>query len=627
MTWASRSTRFALWAYALLAALILGGAAWGTVITIEQIKTRRDVIQILKKNDFRASMHLVVGRIEDRLTPVIGREAARDYWEYDPYTHPQIHRLDGTKVISDGYLQPSPLIRQRLEPWIKLHFQVDSHNDWQSPQIPTDYRFASHATIAVVDGDLGAERLATLEHLSEIITFETLAAKIDAYKDSAIGGHSEVDYPARCRCISVLCVCEKRFGREYDRRARNQQQLQSTSLPEQACEHPAVALSNLRNLTDYDADDETLIPIEVSKMTAVWIKDASQDDDQLIFVRSMTPGIEGLKFYQGFVVDWALLKKDLLGQLEGVDGEQMPEKIDIVPVTSAESSDSEYRISALPAAVVAHMPQEPEPPWTTTYLQLGVGWIAVLAILGGVGLGIQSLLSLAERRTQFAYAVTHELRTPLTTLRLYADMLAGGLVRPEDHDRYVNTLNIEAERLSDLVDEVLEYARVENHKVRLDLRSVTVSEILDSIREHCAGRCGSAGKKLVVESNGLASTTVRTDPQLVRQVVTNLIDNACKYAREAQDPTITLRAVPQTGGKISFDIEDHGPGIPPNQRHNIFKPFRRASGDESHRPGGIGLGLVLARNWARLLHGRLELMTHNSPGRGACFRLTIPCRV
>jgi signal transduction histidine kinase len=248
-----------------------------------------------------------------------------------------------------------------------------------------------------------------------------------------------------------------------------------------------------------------------------------------------------------------------------------------------------------------------------------LAWLAAATVLAVVGLGVHSLLALAERRRQFAYAVSHELRTPLTTFRLYTDMLAGGLVPDQDRDEYLATLNRESERLSDLVAGVLEYSRIEHQSPTLAPVETTIGQILDLARQRFDPQCAVAERKLIIDTNGLADHPVNTDPDLVLQIIGTLIDNACKYARNADDARIILSA---SRGPLRIEVRDFGPGVPRGQRRRIFKPFRRGETGATDQ-AGIGLGLALASRWARLLGGKLDLVRDGQHSHGACFRLSL----
>ena len=135
------------------------------------------------------------------------------------------------------------------------------------------------------------------------------------------------------------------------------------------------------------------------------------------------------------------------------------------------------------------------PGWTPLRVGLALAWAAALVALAAVGLGGWSLLNLSERRIRFVSAVTHELRTPLTTLRLYLDMLMNGLVRDEkQREEYIRTLNAEANRLSRLVGNVLDYSRLEKQRPRLNRSRESAADLLAQVGAVWQGRCHDAGQ-------------------------------------------------------------------------------------------------------------------------------------
>jgi signal transduction histidine kinase len=167
------------------------------------------------------------------------------------------------------------------------------------------------------------------------------------------------------------------------------------------------------------------------------------------------------------------------------------------------------------------------------------------------------------------------------------------------------------------VSNVLDFSRLERQRPRLVRRQVALAEVLAKTAQTWQGRCRDAGKELVIE-NTAADAVLTTDAELLQQVLGNLIDNACKYSRDADDPRVWLRAGSE-GGLLFVEVEDRGPGIPPRERRSIFRPFRRGRKADAVG-GGVGLGLSLARRWARLLGATLTL---KPSARGARFRLEL----
>jgi signal transduction histidine kinase len=249
--------------------------------------------------------------------------------------------------------------------------------------------------------------------------------------------------------------------------------------------------------------------------------------------------------------------------------------------------------------------------------------VAALIALAAVGLGGWSLFELSERRMRFVSAVTHELRTPLTTLRLYLDMLNQGMVQEETRRaEYMQTLHAEAERLHQLVANVLDFARLENRRTRPEKSAIPGAEWLAQVRAAWEERCREAGKELVVENHLPAAAVLRTDPALLQQIVGNLIENACKYSRSAKDQRLWLRAQAASANRLVIEVEDRGPGVPTSERRAVFRPFHRAHTADV-TTAGVGLGLALAQRWAKLLGGKLTLRC-TTDQIGACFRLEIP---
>jgi signal transduction histidine kinase len=260
--------------------------------------------------------------------------------------------------------------------------------------------------------------------------------------------------------------------------------------------------------------------------------------------------------------------------------------------------------------------------WTPTQLALLAAWIAMLTVSFALVLLMRGILALSERRAAFVSAVTHELRTPLTTFRMYTEMLLGGMVPSTSRDQYLQTLHGEADRLTHLVENVLAYARLEGRRGPLALEQVSIGQLLDTARQRLADRATQADLELNVEADSSArSAEVRTNPLAVEQILFNLVDNACKYAKSQAKGVITLTAS-ANNGHAQLTVSDSGPGIAAPERGRLFQPFHKSAHEAADTAAGVGLGLALSRRLARQMGGDLHYRPVN--GSGACFELTLP---
>jgi signal transduction histidine kinase len=261
--------------------------------------------------------------------------------------------------------------------------------------------------------------------------------------------------------------------------------------------------------------------------------------------------------------------------------------------------------------------------WTPIHISLVVAWACLLVTALAAAMMLHSVLALSERRGAFVSAVTHELRTPLTTFRMYAEMLAGGMVPEADQrQRYLDTLRVEADRLAHLVENVLQYARLERGRPGKRREDVSLAAILDRCESRLAERAAQGEMKLDVQLDDAdRGLTLATDSAAVEQILFNLVDNACKYAAPAADKRIHLQ-ISTERSRVRIAVRDHGPGISRAGRKKLFRPFSKSVHEAASTAPGVGLGLALCRRLAADLGGRLDL---ESPTEGgAAFVLTLP---
>jgi signal transduction histidine kinase len=360
------------------------------------------------------------------------------------------------------------------------------------------------------------------------------------------------------------------------------------------------------------------INIHLGSMRPQWIT-AADGTETLALVRAAK--LDAKTVYQGVILDWNELQKVLKDEVKDLFPDAK-----LVPVHTPAGVSPDRAMTALPVQLdPGPAPAPPAAGWTPLRLGLVLAWVAALVAFAAVGFSGWSLIDLAERRIRFVSAVTHELRTPLTSLRLYLDLLMSGLIHDEaKRQEYLNTLATESDRLHRLIDNVLDFAKLEKRARNGDLKPVPVGDLIDQLRRTWTDRLAADGREFVVVSTVASQTDVVTDAAMVHQIVGNLIDNARKYARDAEDKRIWLWARPGGPGRVVFEVEDRGPGVPVGERKVIFKPFRRGTRADA-TAGGAGLGLALAQQWAQVLGGTVAYRPAEGAS-GACFRLELPIK-
>ena len=590
-----RSVWLSVAGFALVAAVVLGGLTWATVASLGWEHARVEKQRLAtQQQQFRIASLIVDDYVEGRLG--LGLEGRRPYLDYDPsYCAALIDEADAQDFYASHL--SCAILHEDLPDSIRLHFQVSLREGWQSPQLLHSTsrevrRWRDRLASSLTMDDL-SRQLADGEWFSNWISSEELPATMGAAPDD-----TENLSPLR-RLAAQLYT------------------------PPETCE-PALS-ENGGILYASDEDDGPLaadgdLVTTVHGLVPIWLDFGAAAPRELAYVRRVDVGDDLV--YQGFVVDWQKLSASLLAPIH-----EVYPQASLTPVTDPGIGTMDSMLLTLPVALELHddFLVASASRWAVLRTPLALAWGAALIVLTVVGFGMRSLLSFAQRSSQFGYAVTHELRTPLTTLRLYSDMLAGGVVTDErKRDEYIQTMDRETQRLVGLVNDVLEFARLEKHDVQLDRRPISLGELAEIARERLEPRCQQAGQRLTFDVNGLADAQVNTDRQLLLQILDILVDNACKYGGSSDQSAIEIRTVRLPNGRVALEVQDDGPGIPRKNRRTIFRPFRRGCSIDSQQASGIGLGLALAKRWARLLDGHLELLTP-SPGRGgACFRFTFP---
>ena len=255
----------------------------------------------------------------------------------------------------------------------------------------------------------------------------------------------------------------------------------------------------------------------------------------------------------------------------------------------------------------------------TAYIILGA-----LSLLMGGGMllayrNVARELALAKLKSDFVSNVSHELRTPLALIRLYAETLElGRLPNPGKRQEYFEIIRKESERLTSLINNILDFSRIESGKKEYSFRETDVADLVRSTLE---------SYRFEIEQNGFQFEQkidcnlpqVWVDREAIARSLLNLVNNAVKYS--ATEKYLGVNLYRHNGG-VNLEVVDHGIGIPSKEQPKIFEKFYRVSDPLVHNTKGSGLGLSLVRHIVQA-HGG-EVAVESEPGHGSKFIITLP---
>jgi signal transduction histidine kinase len=336
-------------------------------------------------------------------------------------------------------------------------------------------------------------------------------------------------------------------------------------------------------------------------------------------------------YRQGVLLDVERLGEWL--RAEGLGGDGLAAYADVAfatrparpPLGAPESAFVyQHRFAEPFADLTASLALQPLPGvGSVTYVYALSALLLATGILGLAALYrmVSVVVSFAERRSNFVAAVSHELKTPLTAIRMYGEMLRDGMVPSEaKRDEYHRHITVESERLSRLINNVLEFSRLEkgNREMALVVGPVApvVGEVAELLRPHVEAEGFALGLEVDADL-----PPVRFERDALMQVLWNLADNAVKYAREAPRKEIVL-SCRRDGGGATVAVRDHGPGVPPRHLGRIFEPFYRGENELTRRNKGTGLGLALVRGLVERMGARVT--GRNMPGGGFEVEIAFP---
>ena len=234
---------------------------------------------------------------------------------------------------------------------------------------------------------------------------------------------------------------------------------------------------------------------------------------------------------------------------------------------------------------------------------------------------VTDLRRLERMRQDFVANVSHELKTPLAAIKAYTETLLDSALHDEEVNvRFLHRIEEQADRLNQLILDLLRLARLESGQEVFQHEPLVVAEVLESCVDTHRGRAEAKGLDLAVDLDGCdPATRVVADEEAFRQIFDNLIDNAIKYTPEAGRVAVHCGV---DGAVVEISVADSGPGIPRDDLPRIFERFYRVDKARSRELGGTGLGLAIVKHVVQSLGGQVTV--ESRLGEGTRFRVRLP---
>jgi signal transduction histidine kinase len=634
--------------FALFLALAAGGLGWLTRQTQEL-----DRAEVLARGQAEQEerIGLALWRMDAFLMPLLVQEASRPEFVYQ--ANFLTADAKGSKASAQRILSP---LLENPPPFVKLHFQLAPDGRLTSPQAPQGEDLTWSLGNGASEGRVSAAQQRA-EALRALLDYDQLVGRLPAAEPLADLENSAqtAGEPLAANNSIVESFAQQSLARQQDESAgppldnpprssppeENQaaqaaspqppQQQPSTGANEPPANfvnrrgqsqlrNPNADLSSRNNVyqayaqraaADNLKNFNNLLPLSPPAIEGVssplWV------GSELLLARRVKRS--GQTLIQGCWLDWEALSARLKQEVADV----LPE-VEFRPAHPADTRADSAVLATLPVQVIAAANAELPPASSPIRLALALAWVGLLVAAAAAAVTLHSVLALSERLAAYVAAVTHELRTPLTTFRMYAEMLAGGMVPAERQPTYLETLRAEADRLAHLVENVLQYARLERGRNHAPRETIAAGDLSQRVSTRLEARAQEAGLQLLVAA-GVEKSQVKTDVGAFEQILFNLVDNACKYAAHGADKRLHLEVAAEPR-RLVWRVRDHGPGIPSASRKRLFQPFTKSVHEAAATAPGVGLGLALSRRLAKELGGELRL--ESSDSEGTVFALRLP---
>jgi signal transduction histidine kinase len=266
-----------------------------------------------------------------------------------------------------------------------------------------------------------------------------------------------------------------------------------------------------------------------------------------------------------------------------------------------------------------------EEQWAARFFafNLSLSILMSLLVICGIFMALRTAsreLRLSQMKADFVSNVSHELRTPLSSIRVFGELLKVGHVRePDKVQEYGEYIENESRRLTRLVNNILDFSRIESGRKRYQFEPSDIREVLTSTVKAFEVRLSQRGFDIDLSAPAKPIPKAALDADAIGLAVTNLLDNAVKYSGDSKRIEVRLGYL---DGDISISVTDHGIGIPRDEREKIFEKFHRVGTGLVHDVKGSGLGLSIVKHIVDAHNGRVTV--DSRIGAGSTFTIHLP---
>lgn len=502
------------------------------------------------------------------------------------------------------------------------HFQLDPSGNLSTPVLPDGVL----ESIPMVDRD---KRLAIRNKISQILNTSGFSAISSPSVMTQTSSSAEKSLDSTRKNDSKLI--DQIYKQDLDISGSNKKKKTSKSRVEQITKTGDFAFGVESTKLDTTGLLVRLINTESTHSMEAEIDffQAIVDSNYIIFHRTVRRGAD--VFIQGFIVDARIyltnLVKNEIEKYKGVTKgtQQDPlvlafihKKQTFVAFGERNNITTELLSEPLQAPlsdITFKMYTTQKAPGGEFVLFIGLLMLTVIAIgLISIYHVTQSRMKLAAKRQDFVSAITHELKTPLTAIKMYAELLQNSwVVNEEKKQKYYGQIASEADRLSRLIQNVLNLSKLDGNRWNVQLRMEKPKRVLDDFVSTYSKNVEKQGFELTVSSDTDADNiSLMIDRDAIMQILMNLVDNSLKFSKNADYKMINVELrIKDTDMYLA--VRDYGPGIPPSEMKKVFQEFYRVENEMTRQTSGTGIGLSMVKKLCTLCNMSIELENAN-PG-------------